>query len=100
MKIIEGGSHPECSACSRRVADAVARGRRAIARRIYIVLATTHFADAVLGATIAARSLLQLRQEIRQVEELFLRLNFPFLVELEEADAVDEEDVSGLSLKT
>jgi hypothetical protein len=48
----------------------------------------------------AACSVLQLSQEIRQVEELSLRLNFPLLVELEEADAFQEEDIPGLGLKT
>ena len=51
-------------------------------------------------ATIAACSVLQLRQEIRQIKELSLRLNFPLLVELEEADAFQEEDLSGLGCKT
>ena len=43
---------------------------------------------------------LQLRQEIGQVEELSLRCNLPLLVELEDADAVQEEDIAGLGLKT
>lgn len=45
-------------------------------------------------------SLLQLLQEIRQIEELFFRLNFSLLVELEVADAFEEEDMSVLGGKT
>ena len=33
-----------------------------------------------------------MRQKIRQIKELSLRLNFPLLVELEEADAFQEEE--------
>lgn len=53
-----------------------------------------------LCATIAAYSVLQLRQKILQIKELSLQLNFPLLIELEEADAVEEEDLSGSGLKT
>jgi len=45
-------------------------------------------------------SVLQLRQKSRQIKELSLRLNFSLLVELEDADAFQEEDISGLGLKT
>ena len=38
--------------------------------------------------------LLQLLQKILQVKELFLYLNLPILIELEEADTFQEEDVS------
>ena len=48
----------------------------------------------------AASSLLQLLQKIRQIKELFLPLNIPVLVRLEEADALQEEDVSALRGKT
>jgi hypothetical protein len=44
-------------------------------------------------------SVLQLRQKIRQIKELFLGLNLPILVELEVADAFQEENVSGLGCK-
>ena len=41
-----------------------------------------------------------MRQKILEVKELFLRLNFPILVELEKPDAFQEEDISGLGRKT
>jgi hypothetical protein len=44
--------------------------------------------------------LLQLLQKILQVKELFLYLNLPILIELEEADTFQEEDVSRLGGKT
>ena len=44
--------------------------------------------------------LLQLLQEVREIKELFLPLNLPILVELEEADALQEEDMSTLGRKT
>ena len=45
-------------------------------------------------------SLLQFRQKIRQIKELFQCLNFSVLVELEEADAFQEEGFSGFGRKT
>ncbi len=53
-----------------------------------------------LRATSAACSLLQLRLKIRQIEVLSVRLNFAVRVDLEDANAVDEENVSSLGLKT
>jgi hypothetical protein len=39
-------------------------------------------------------------QKIREVEELFLVLNQPLLVELEPTDSFEEEDLAGLGRKT
>jgi ABC-type antimicrobial peptide transport system ATPase subunit len=47
----------------------------------------------------ASASFLKLRQKIRQIKELPLRLNFPFRVESKDPDAVEEKHVSGLGLK-
>ena len=44
--------------------------------------------------------LLQLRLKIREIEVFSIRLNFPLLVDLEDADPVYEEDISRLGLKT
>ena len=42
----------------------------------------------------------QLRLKIREVEEISVRLNFSVLVNFQDTDAVQEEDISGLGLKT
>ena len=47
-----------------------------------------------------ACSLLQLLYKVRQIKELFLPLNFPILVELEEANTLQEEDMSTLGRET
>ena len=44
--------------------------------------------------------LLQLRQEVRVIKVLSVRLNFSVRVDLKDADAVHEEDVSSLGLET
>ena len=51
-------------------------------------------------AASAACLLQQLRLKIRQIKVLAVRLNLAVLVDLKDADAVDEENISGLGLKT
>src|SRR5688500_8271919 len=46
------------------------------------------------------RLFLQLRHKILQIEELSLQLNLTFLVQLEEADAFQEENMSSLRRET
>ena len=41
-----------------------------------------------------------MRLEIRQVKVLSVRLNFSLLIDLKNADAVNEKDISRLGLKT
>src|ERR1041384_3772646 len=49
--------------------------------------------------TLKSTLLLQLRLKIREIKPLSIRLNLSVLVDLNDADAVDEEDISGLGLK-
>lgn len=57
------------------------------------------FVAALSFARLSLGSLLQLLEKIIQVKELFLGLNLPILVELEEADTFQEEDSSRLGRK-
>src|ERR1044072_6900430 len=54
------------------------------------------------GLTFHATHLLlqQLRLKLRQIKPLSIRLNFSVLVDLNDANAVDEEHISGLGLET
>ena len=42
----------------------------------------------------------QLRLKIRQIKEISGRLNFSVLINFHDTDALQEEDISGLGLKT
>lgn len=52
------------------------------------------------GSSSADYLLLQLRLKIRQIKVLSVGLNSSLLVDLEDADAVHEEDITRLGFKT
>jgi hypothetical protein len=60
----------------------------------------TAFVVAHFAVTSAAFLLLQLRLKIREIKVLSVRLNFSIRVDLKDADAVHEEHISSLGLKT
>src|ERR1051325_2090499 len=68
--------------------------------RTGVKLSGPRFTVAHLARRVPHVSLQQLRLKIRQVKVLSVRLNLSLLVDLENADAVHEEHLSGLRLET